>query len=327
MMNNKTHNQHYNFLQAKFTEWLKTENYKLMTTIAYPQATGEFFDYLNKQQVLHIHKATQEHLTSFKNHLQTRPNKKTLSGGIKNMTINGIIKGINCFVRHLNSTSEGFKLDMYEDYLPVTTTEKIILNPTEVMELYHATFEPYPFGSIEMGQRDRVMIAIFYGCGLRLNEGRNLNLSDIDFQNKQIHVREGKGSKERFVAIPNKHLADIQSYIQQGREWFKYHHYNSTCIHTPVQKQVPKVDEDALFLSIKGRRLLSFGQRLEFLSKHTTIQKKIGTHTLRHSLATHLLSSGWKLEQVSKLLGHASIDSTQIYVHLAEQLTHEKYEE
>ena len=73
-----------------------------------------------------------------------------------------------------------------------------------------------------------------------LNEGRNLNLSDIDFQNKRILVRHGKGKKERYVPVPNKHLADILAYIQHGREWFRYEHYSTTVNKRPVKKSDSK---------------------------------------------------------------------------------------
>jgi len=312
---------HFKFLIGKYDEWMSLEKYQPMTVVAYSQALQEFFHFVESQGILHIRKVEQKHLTAFKSHLQTRKNMRTQSGGIQNMTINSIIKGVNCFAKHLNQNDEGFTLDIYEDYLPVDTPEKIILSTDEVMELYNATFEPYPYGSIEMGQRDRVMIGVFYGCGLRLNEGRNLNVSDIDFQNRKILVRFGKGKKERYVPIPNKHYDDIMTYIQQGREWFRYHHYSTTVNVRPVKKNVPKADEDALFLSIYGTRMKSFQQRLNFLTEKTGNDKKVGTHCLRHSVATHLLMKDWTLEQVSKLLGHASIDSTQIYTHIVEQLT------
>jgi site-specific recombinase XerD len=70
----------------------------------------------------------------------------------------------------------------------------------------------------------------------------------------------------------------------------------------------------------------TFYQRLQVMTERAGITKKVGTHTLRHSIATHLLQSGWKLEQVSTFLGHASIDSTQIYTHLVENLKYQENE-
>lgn len=323
MKNLEIHSTHYRFLQEKYRDWMCINNYRPLTVNAYTQALQEFFHYLEQQGILHISGVRQQHLTRFKGRLLIRQNHKTKSGGIRNMTINGIIKGVNCFVKFFNESSEVNKLEVYEDYLPSDVTEKTILTQSEVMELYEATFEQYENGSIEIGQRDRVMIGVFYGCGLRLNEVRNLNISDIDFLNKKLLVRNGKGRKQRYVPIPNKHLADIQAYIQQGRDWFKYYHKSGMSNKRTVEKVITRMDEDALFLTIHGTRLKSFQQRLDFLKQRTSIDKHFGTHTLRHSLATHLLQNGWELEQIGKLLGHASIDSTQIYVHIVEKLNHQ----
>jgi site-specific recombinase XerD len=313
-------NTTYRFIQGRFKEWMQIENYKPMTVKAYLEATDEFFKYLMEQNILSIQKAKQKHLTGFKNYLMVRPNKSSNDSGIANMTINGIIKGVNCLVRHINAVNDTYKLDMYEDYLPINTDEKIILTPDEVMQLYHATYEPYTFCSLEMGQRDRAMIAIFYACGLRLNEGRNVNIADIDFKNKKLHVRKGKLSKERYVPIPSQSLADIETYIQQSRDWFKYNNFNVNNPKRPQKKKTNPKDEDALFIGLRGERLMSYGARIEKLRTIGGIDKKINTHALRHSVATHLMLNGWELKKLSKFLGHASIDSTQIYLHIAEQI-------
>lgn len=313
-------NTHYKFLLGKFKEWMRIENYQPETVDAYSEAFEEFCSYLQSNDVTKIQLVEQKHLTAFKNYLLVRKNRKTGAHGISNVTINGIIKGINCFTKHLNQTSESFRLDLYEDYLPTESTPKVILTTQEVMKMYNATFEQYSEGSLEMGQRDRVMLAIFYGCGLRLNEGRNLNVSDIDFEQRRVLVRYGKGKKERYVPIPNKHFEDIKDFVQQGREWFMYRHSSNLSSKRPTRKSASETDSDALFLSQRGVRMKSFQSRLNKLAQLTGIEKKVGTHLLRHSVATHLLIGGWKLEMISKFLGHSSIDSTQIYTQIVEQL-------
>lgn len=319
-------NRHYTFLERQFQQWLRIENYKPKTVVAYTQALSEFFTFLEKQNICHVSRIEQKHLTGFKNHLRTRTHKITNFTRLGNRSINSIIKAINCFGKLFTLNTNGKGLDIYEDYLPVEGNDTEVLTRNDIMKMYNATFEPYRNGSIPMGQRDRVMIAIFYGCGIRLNEGRNINLSDIDFFNKRILVRHGKGSKERYVPVPNKHLADIQTYIQEGRNWFRYQHYSTTVNRRPVKKKISGSDEQALFLTIFGTRMKTFYQRLEVLCERAGITRQIGTHTLRHSVATHLLQSGWKLEQVSTFLGHVSIDSTQIYTHIVEQLKYTNHE-
>jgi len=319
MKNLELETPHFRYMIGKNKDWLQVENYQPMTVKAYSQSLHEFFRYLETQGIKNIRLLEQIHYTRFKDYLKVRINNRTKDGGIANMTINAIIKGVNCFIKHLNLSSPGFTLDIYEKYLPVEVGEKQILTPDEVMALYNATFEPYAYASMEMGQRDRVMLGLFYGCGVRLNEGRNIDLSDIDFPNRRVLVRFGKGLKERYVPIASKNLDDIMTYIQQGREWFRYKHHSSTAHKYATEKPIRKGDENALFLSIHGCRMKSFQQRLDLLCQKAGIDKKVGTHTLRHSIATHLLLRGWELEQVSKFLGHASIDSTQIYTHIAAQ--------
>jgi integrase/recombinase XerD len=149
------------------------------------------------------------------------------------------------------------------------------------------------------------MLVVFYGCGLRRNEGVHLNLSDINFDKYILHVRKGKNYKERLVPISKASLKYLQEYIYDHRS------------------QLSKGSLDALFLSYRGFRMQ--GQSLLIRLKQlqhatgdlTLLEKEIGLHTLRHSIATHFLQAGMKLESISRFLGHGSLESTQVYTHLA----------
>src|SRR5690606_2384124 len=157
-----------------------------------------------------------------------------------------------------------------------------------------------------MQSRERAMLAIFYGCGARRNEGVNINVGDINFDRSMLHVRKGKNYKERFVPISKASLKYLQEYIYD---------------HRPEIVQGNK--SEALFISMKARRM--DGQtmllRLKYLQHQTEnedlIEKEIGLHTLRHSIATHLLQAGMELESIARFLGHSTLESTQIYTHLA----------
>jgi site-specific recombinase XerD len=145
------------------------------------------------------------------------------------------------------------------------------------------------------------MLSVFYGCGLRLQEGASLELSDILHDRKLLYVRRGKGYKERYVPVAEKSYADIRRYIEEAR---------------PELLQRPCA---ALFLDAnKGRPIhkQSLYLRIKALMRKAHITKEAGTHSLRHSIATHLLQSGMKLERIREFLGHAALDSTQIYTHL-----------
>jgi site-specific recombinase XerD len=145
------------------------------------------------------------------------------------------------------------------------------------------------------------MLALYYGCGLRKNEGVNVNISDILLEKDLVLVRKGKGYKERYVPLGGQNSTDIESYLAYGRPYL-----------------VSGRKEEALLLGITGKRFGGNGayERLQKLKLAAGIKKAIGLHTLRHSIASHLLHSGMKLEHIQRFLGHSSLESTQIYTHL-----------
>lgn len=193
-----------------------------------------------------------------------------------------------------------------------STDQKITwLTEEEIKLLFEATYQTGSHNYLEKQEifqsRDRAMLAVFYGCGLRRNEGVQLNLSDINFDRSILHVRKGKNYKERLVPISKTSLKHLQEYIYDQR---------------------PKLSQsklDALFLSQRGFRMhgqtmLIRLKKLQYLTGDLDLSsKEIGLHTLRHSIATHLLTAGMKLDSISRFLGHSSLESTQIYTHLSEQ--------
>ncbi len=151
------------------------------------------------------------------------------------------------------------------------------------------------------GERNRAILETLYGCGLRVSEVINLQLSDLFFEEGFIKVT-GKGNKTRFVPIAEA----TQKYINLYR--------NEVRIHQDVQKG----HEDTLFLNRRGRQLTRamIFTIIRQLSDAAGFQKKISPHTFRHSFATHLLENGADLRAIQQMLGHESITTTEIYVHL-----------
>ena len=151
------------------------------------------------------------------------------------------------------------------------------------------------------GERNRAMLETLYGCGLRVSELVNLKISDLFFEEGFIKIT-GKGNKQRFVPVGNL----TQKYI----EIYK----NSIRVHLPIQKG----HEDTLFLNRRGRQLTRamIFTIIKDLAQKINLQKSISPHTFRHSFATHLLENGADLRSIQLMLGHESITTTEIYVHL-----------
>ena len=154
------------------------------------------------------------------------------------------------------------------------------------------------------------MLSVFYGCGLRRNEGYHLNISDINLDSKILHVKKGKGYKERLVPISKKGAQYLTEYLYDAR---------------PMLQSIHKTE--AFFISQYGKRLsgqmmgLCLRNLIEKTANPVLQQKEVTLHTLRHSIATHLLGNGMDIEHIKDFLGHSSLESTQIYTHLLKKDT------
>lgn len=151
------------------------------------------------------------------------------------------------------------------------------------------------------GARNRCMMEVLYGCGLRVSELIGLKISDLYLDVNFIKV-VGKGDKERLVPIGGQAVQQIKNYMSFIRS------------HIPVQKG----EEDMLFLNRRGKRLsrMYVFMVIKECAAKIGLQKNISPHTFRHSFATHLIEGGADLRAVQEMLGHASITTTEIYTHL-----------
>ena len=151
------------------------------------------------------------------------------------------------------------------------------------------------------GIRDRAIIEVLYGCGLRISELCNLRISQLYLEDKYIRVK-GKGSKERLVPIEG--VA-----IDRVREWLV----------TRMGYKVKPSEEDYVFVSLtRGSRLsrISLFIYIKDYAERAGIKKNISPHTFRHSFATHLLEGGANLRAIQMMLGHEDISTTEIYMHI-----------
>lgn len=151
------------------------------------------------------------------------------------------------------------------------------------------------------GRRNRAIVETMYGCGLRVSELCALQISHIDFRNAVMLIR-GKGSKERLVPVNEVALTRIKNYVDTDRN----------------DVPIASVDADTVFLNSRGRHLsrVMIFYILRDAAARAGIRTPLSPHTLRHSFTTHLLEGGANLRSIQQMLGHESIATTQIYLHI-----------
>ncbi|WP_289062073.1 site-specific tyrosine recombinase XerD [uncultured Zobellia sp.] len=208
-----------------------------------------------------------------------------------------IISGLKSFFNYL--VFEGYRednpLDLIESpkigrKLPDTLSEDEINSIIGAIDLSKAE-----------GERNRAMLETLYGCGLRVSELVDLKISDLFFEEGFIKVT-GKGDKQRFVPISEVNKKYITIYRNEVR----------------VHQDIKKGFEDILFLNRRGRQLTRamIFTIIKNLAVVINLKKSISPHTFRHSFATHLLQNGADLRAIQQMLGHESITTTEVYVHV-----------
>ena len=158
------------------------------------------------------------------------------------------------------------------------------------------------------GHRNKAILEIMYGCGLRVSEVTSLKISNIYIKDEFIRVF-GKGDKERLIPISPSTIKTLYLYIDGERKFQDIKPQHSDTLF--INRRGSKLSRQMIFLIIKD------------LAEKAGIKKNIGPHTIRHSFATHLLEGGADLRAVQQMLGHSSISTTEIYTHISDQYLRE----
>jgi integrase/recombinase XerD len=307
----------YRYIEKSFAEWLDVLGYAEDTVYSMPNYIRGLLHYIEQQGKTEVRHITKELIKAYYHqHLKHRPNMLYHTGGLSNNHLNKNLQALYKFCDYLRQSGRltisplNIKQELRNNPTPAVLTEP------EIKQLYQACNQ-YPEGTQHrkpnwfypaMALRDKAMLTIYYSCGLRRNEGLHIELNDILWDKQLLHVRKGKNYKERFVPINKTGIKHLENYLYDARPLLIKQH-----------------KEERFFINergkpMKGQSMLLRLNQLVSRTENTLLQQKeIGLHTLRHSIATHLLANGMKLERIKDFLGHTSLESTQIYTHLITQ--------
>ena len=274
-------------------------------------AINDFNDYLKIERGFSVNSISsyKEDITKFKKFINYTKNPLEINSN----DIKGFLHDIS---KELNSTSQSriisglrsfFEFLIFEKYIkdnplkliesPKTSRKLPDVLSLEEIDLLISKIDL----SIEQGERNLAIIELLYGCGIRVSELVDLKISDLFFEENFIKVT-GKGNKQRLIPIGNITKQNINNYLLNSRNKIK----------------VINTFKDHVFLNRRGKNLTRamIFTIIKKLAKKANFSKSISPHTFRHSFATHLLENGADLRTIQQLLGHESITTTEIYMHL-----------
>ena len=274
-------------------------------------AINDFNDYLKIERGFSVNSISsyKEDITKFKKFINYTKNPLEVNSD----DIKGFLHDIS---KELNSTSQSRIISGLRSFFEFLIFEKYIKdNPLNLIESPKTSRKlPDVLSleeidvliskidlSIEQGERNLAIIELLYGCGIRVSELVDLKISDLFFEENFIKVT-GKGNKQRLIPIGNITKKNINNYLHNSRNKIK----------------VINTFKDHVFLNRRGKNLTRamIFTIIKKLAKKANFNKSISPHTFRHSFATHLLENGADLRTIQQFLGHESITTTEIYMHL-----------
>ena len=225
--------------------------------------------------------------------------------GVSPATVSRKTACLRSFFRHLRR-EELIATDPTATVTPPARSRKLphVLSQAEVTRLLESARGPDP-----ISLRDRALLEVMYGCGLRASEAIGLEIGDVDMRRGFVRPH-GKGSKERIVPLGTEARRAIERYMRAGR---------AELVGARVERK--------LFVNFRGGALTRQGlyKIIQRHAKAAGLEGKMSPHTLRHTFATHLLSGGCDLRSVQEMLGHADVSTTQLYTHLSGERIKEVY--
>lgn len=293
-------------LLSEFRSWCEVRRYDEKSVSELSSHLQELLHYLEVER-LELSSAS---LAAYLVYVDRRPNAR-LGGGLSSSQISKhhwMLRLLSDYV----FCSKGLELSVQLPKLERSYVPRKILSLSLVEKL-----NTWMMNDSENKELDRVLLLLYYSCGLRRSEGMNLQLSDLDLGKQLLLVREGKGGKSRMIPLPSYAKVVITDYVSIARGIPRKSADKSTDTATDLY----------LLISNRGKRMSMkpIENRLKKWRAVLGLDWNLTLHNLRHSIATHLLEGGMKLELIQRFLGHRSLVSTQRYTHLLSKNIKQKY--
>jgi len=262
----------------------------------------EFLGWCQKQGIEHVQSVRVTHIKAYYAYISSRPNLNKEGGSLNQKTTHGHMRNVRDLftmlqkqgVIRVNPCST-----LHFPY-PQAYARRSILTRQQIKTLYEAC----------QTAQERAILSMAYGCGLRASELTRCNIEDVRFRDRLLIVPDGKGKKRRVVPMSKGVVKDLADYYYKEREEL-------------TKKRDYEPGQKAFMLHSRGGRMQkwTYNKYLKRILKRTEdegiISKCISLHSLRHSIATHLLEQGIGVEQVRQFLGHAMLETTQVYTHIS----------
>lgn len=280
----------------EFRDYLQTLGYSEQISYELPNTIQRILLYFKEEHQKSLSKISQKDLEAYLSYLQNTKSQHTKRYR-STIQLNSYVYALKHFSKFLYQVkNQQLTVEQLQYFKSTKKKETKVLTIEEVKQLFEVT------NDTKYGLRDKAMLTIFYSCGLRRNEGVHLELQDIDFRRNYLRVRKGKYNKQRIVPFTEESAKHLKRYISQSR---------------PQLMKKSQKRSYRLFINKKGEAMKGYSLliQLQQLAKRVAIEK-IGLHTLRHSIATHLLEKGMEIETIQQFLGHQGLESTQIYTHI-----------
>jgi integrase/recombinase XerD len=287
----------YQRLFAEYQTYLKLLGYQKGSRKNMAAHVKEFLNRLESQQITGLQEITAHQITDHYQYLQNRPSQRD-HGTLSESHISFSLYAIRVFIQYHYGTGS-ITADPFSalNFPKPYKQERKTLSRQEIKQLYEVCET----------HRDKAILGLFYGCGLRRSEAERLNTDDINYKQQILYVREGKGNKRRAVPINKQLKEDFYNYYVHERNHFLF-----------IGNNIRKEQENSFMLNKAGGRMLGDGywKWLKGMLGKAGLSKDATLHHLRHTIATHLLENGLDIEQVREFLGHSFLETTQIYTHI-----------